>query len=532
MPPPNQSPLSPETRTSRPVVVLAFANDRAEGGRRLRNLPNERRAIQQQLENHVQLEILPDALLHELWEVFERKDLRGRISALHFAGHASGSWLAFEDEEGAPIKAGAGGLAGFLARQTGLVLVFLNGCSTRDQVRRLREGVPAVVATTEAIDDEAAAIFAGRFYAGLTTKPLRQAFLDAADFVKAKYGDDPRGVTRELAVVSTEERSEWPWVLDCDGSYENWRIGGEQLTSSPDAAPTPWWRARWAAWIGVGPLAVGGMAWGAMVLLRPPPPVFEMTLVPAGSVRLCEDPGESSCDAVEVPPFCLSITEMTQAQWQEVHGANPSAGSSGIGDELPVNNMTWAQALETANRLSDRESLTRCYESTSEGWVAEASCDGYRLLTDAEWHRLAREHGEPTCTNANVADYDFLREASELEERYRKYVQYILPFDCGPGINGDGHARLSPVGSMAPGPFGLMDLQGNVAEWVWDEARGHAIVRGHSFAWPGRDDAELDAPVASPVPIDFHDLATGVRYARRPRPGDPGSSPRCPSATR
>jgi hypothetical protein len=59
--------------------------------------------------------------------------------------------LLFEDEAGRPAKAHAGGLADYLGQQPGLVLVFLNGCSTESQVRRLRAaGVKAVVATTPA----------------------------------------------------------------------------------------------------------------------------------------------------------------------------------------------------------------------------------------------------------------------------------------------------------------------------------------------------------------------------------------------
>jgi len=233
-----------EAKDVTPVVVLALANDRAVGGRPLRNLPAERRAIQQQLTARAEVRVVPDALLEEVWDVFGDESIEGRVQVFHFAGHASGSWLAFENEAGAPVNAHAEGLAGFLGRQDGLVLVFLNGCSTLPQVRRLRQGVRAVVATTDAILDEAAAELAGRFYAGLRSKPLERAFLDAVDFMKAKYGGDPRGVIRrELVHEDDDESVGWPWVLDCDDACKQWRLGqvppasvkAKDRTASPQA---------------------------------------------------------------------------------------------------------------------------------------------------------------------------------------------------------------------------------------------------------------------------------------------------------
>jgi TIR domain/Effector-associated domain 1/CHAT domain len=232
-----QEPVA-EAKAATPVVVLALANDRAVGGRPLRNLPAERRAIQQQLAARAEVRVLSDALLEEVWDVFGEESIEGRVQVFHFAGHASGSWLAFENEAGAPVNAHAEGLAGFLGRQDGLVLVFLNGCSTLSQVTRLRQGVRAVVATTDAILDEAAAELAGRFYAGLRSKALERAFLDAVDFMKAKYGADPRGVIRrELVHEDENEIVTWPWILDCDEACKKWRLGQEPPGLLPAVPP-------------------------------------------------------------------------------------------------------------------------------------------------------------------------------------------------------------------------------------------------------------------------------------------------------
>ena len=212
--------------TLRPtVVLLAFANDRSEGGRRL-NLPAERRAIERALKDNVQVEVVHDALVDEVWEAFREQSMIGRVQVFHFAGHASADWLAFEDEAGASMNASVEGLSGFFGRQEELVLVFLNGCSTLAQVERLRPKVRAIVATSEAIDDKVAAELAGHFYTGLRTQPLERAYLDAVDLMIAKRGSDPRGVLkrRELAVSGPGE-SEWPWTLVCDEACKSWRLG-------------------------------------------------------------------------------------------------------------------------------------------------------------------------------------------------------------------------------------------------------------------------------------------------------------------
>lgn len=222
---PEQESARPEI-VGPPAIVLALANDRATNGQWLRNLPEERRAIQRQLGASTELKILHDALLDDVWDAFEDASVQGRIQVFHFAGHASESWLAFEDRQGRQLTAHAEGLASFLGRQEGLVLVFLNGCSTAAQVESLRRNVRAVVATTDSILDGAAADLAGRFYAGLRTKPLEQAFLDAVDFVKSKHQNDARNVIRrELVLASEDERVAWPWFLDCDTACKGWRLG-------------------------------------------------------------------------------------------------------------------------------------------------------------------------------------------------------------------------------------------------------------------------------------------------------------------
>jgi hypothetical protein len=221
------------------AVVLAFANDWVDDRRHLRGLLDEGKAIHGALAPLTEsgaLAVLPaiqNATLDDVIGAFRDRAHRDRIRIFHFGGHASGSVLLFEDAAGQPSEAHAAGLAGYLGRQRGLVLVFLNGCSTEPQVRHLRAaGVKAVVATTQAIQDDVATAFATAFYAELTTRSLRDAFDAAVHAVRAKWGDAPQSLVRDLAGPSTGAAHRaappvWPWVFDCDPAYERWSLAGE-----------------------------------------------------------------------------------------------------------------------------------------------------------------------------------------------------------------------------------------------------------------------------------------------------------------
>jgi formylglycine-generating enzyme required for sulfatase activity len=179
------------------------------------------------------------------------------------------------------------------------------------------------------------------------------------------------------------------------------------------------------------------------------------------------DPDETQHEVLIPRPFELSTTEVTQAQYVAVMGDNPSApewvGESLLGDDLPVQNVTWLQAVELCNRLSALEGLGPAYTITGSEVTWDRDAEGYRLPTEAEWEYAARAGsalvyglvGEPTevCRVGNVLDQSFkTRFGTDLES-----------FDCT-----DGYAVLAPVGRFAPNRWGLYDMVGNVWEWTWD----------------------------------------------------------------
>jgi WD40 repeat protein len=155
--------------TNKPVIFLAFANDREPGGKYLPKLANELELLRQALENTKdQYEVVfePSITLERLFKIF--REYRNRIAVFHFAGHANSYQLLLETIQGAPESINASGFAQFLSLQNGLELVVLNACSTAGHAKLLLEaGVAAVVATSTSIDDQAASVFAGYFYLNL-----------------------------------------------------------------------------------------------------------------------------------------------------------------------------------------------------------------------------------------------------------------------------------------------------------------------------------------------------------------------------
>ncbi len=117
------------------------------------------------------------------------------------------------------------GLVSFLSKQKGLQLVFFNGCSTEQQAQELvAAGVPAVIGTHNAINDEVATNLAIRFYNGIAEqKNISQAYQEAIDEIKIKKGGNVRGLYRKEAKEA--EMKELPWKIYCDEEKTlEWRL--------------------------------------------------------------------------------------------------------------------------------------------------------------------------------------------------------------------------------------------------------------------------------------------------------------------
>ena len=206
-------------QSAKPVIFLAFANDRMADGQYLRNLGNEADSLRGALAS---ITTGPDAK----WELVERPSATAkqivdvfrlygdRIAVFHYAGHADDYRLLLETAQGDTFAAEARDLAAVLSLQYALHLVFLNACSTRAQVDGLRNaGVKVVVATSRAVDDMLAATFAVQFYQALAAgKGIGDAYAAAQANTKIVTGDLTRHL-RPTDSAADHATGEWPWAV-------------------------------------------------------------------------------------------------------------------------------------------------------------------------------------------------------------------------------------------------------------------------------------------------------------------------------
>ncbi|RFU39779.1 formylglycine-generating enzyme family protein [Actinomadura logoneensis] len=159
--------------------------------------------------------------------------------------------------------------------------------------------------------------------------------------------------------------------------------------------------------------------------------------IPAGAVTL-SDRRTRRRWTVEVDAFQLAALPVTQELYARVTGGRPSAAS---GDRLPVENVSWWDAVHFCNALSELDGLPPAYRVHGDEVEWDASAAGYRLPTEAEWEYACRA-GTSGPHYAPLNDIAWYRE------------------------NSDG--RPHDVGTKLPNAWGLHDMLGNVWNWCWD----------------------------------------------------------------
>jgi formylglycine-generating enzyme required for sulfatase activity/chromosomal replication initiation ATPase DnaA len=175
---------------------------------------------------------------------------------------------------------------------------------------------------------------------------------------------------------------------------------------------------------------------------------IEMIAIPGGTFMMGSPEGEGyesekPQHQVTIKPFFMGKYLITQAQWRFVaelpqqHRKLNLEPSRFKGDELPVERVSWYDAVEFCDRLSAYTGKSYCLPSEAE-W--EYAC---RAGTTTPFH-----FGE-TITD-ELANYNASRTfASEPKGEYRD--------------------RTTPVGQFPPNAFGLYDMHGNVWEWCLDD---------------------------------------------------------------
>jgi formylglycine-generating enzyme required for sulfatase activity len=255
-------------------------------------------------------------------------------------------------------------------------------------------------------------------------------------------------------------------------------------------------------------------------------PLEGFVLIEAGTFTMGSPDSELGHQSYETPhevtltrDFELMTTEVTQAEFRELMGDNPSSFVD-CGDDCPVEQVNWREAAAYANAVSELEGVSLCYDCSdgSSGIVCQPSssfatpydCPGYRLPTAAEWEYAARA-GDPRAT--------YNGELTAVDETDTTLLAIAW-------FGGNAGETTHAVGAKEPNAWGLHDMLGNVWEWtsassgpyptgpVTDPTggdQGARVLRGGAWL----DEAEfVRAASTKSANVDerFHNL--GFRLAR------------------
>lgn len=174
---------------------------------------------------------------------------------------------------------------------------------------------------------------------------------------------------------------------------------------------------------------------------------MDLKLIPAGTFIM----GDNSGSSLEQPArqvtltkdFYIGVYEVTQEQYEQVMGTNPSRFK---GAQNPVETVSWDDAVAYCGKLS--------------ALPAEKAADRvYRLPTETEW--------EYACRAGTTTAYSFGGDASQLGD-FAWYSQNAA-------------STTHPVGQKRPNAWGLYDMHGNLFEWCSDRVGSSVVSRGGSW---------------------------------------------------
>lgn len=142
--------------------------------------------------------------------------------------------------------------------------------------------------------------------------------------------------------------------------------------------------------------------------------------------------GDDEMKFVKIDNFEMQTTPITQSQWQEIMGNNPSYFK--YHPDNPVEQVSFNDIMEFLSRLNDK----------NDGYV-------YRLPTEQEWELASKP-----CDEQNIMDIAWCcYENSENTTR--------------------------PVATKKPNSYGLYDMFGNVWEWTSSQEGSYRVMRGGSW---------------------------------------------------
>lgn len=232
---------------------------------------------------------------------------------------------------------------------------------------------------------------------------------------------------------------------------------------------------------------------------------LEMVFVEGGKFLMGSDDGltdEKPLHWVTLDGFWIGKYEVTQEHWESVMGANYWKFK---GSKRPCDGVSWFEAVEFCNKLSEKEGLNQAYSGSGNNIICNFNANGYRLPTEAEWEFAAR---------GGIKSKGYKYSGSNEVEKVGWFRK-----------NSGG--TTSEVGAKLPNELGLFDMSGNVWEWCWDRYSEYnssnasnpsgsntgssRVLRGASIDYDA-DNCRVTGRGGSPPSVDY--FGNGFRLVR------------------
>ena len=192
-------------------------------------------------------------------------------------------------------------------------------------------------------------------------------------------------------------------------------------------------------------------------------PFAAMKLVEGGTFTMGSS-GADTLHSVTVNSYYISNIEVTEGQWKSVMGYNPGYYSA-LGDNAPIENITWYECVRYCNKLSIKEGRSPAYSvngiTNPDNWPTDTASlnkvifdtlsKGYRLPTEAEWEYAAK--GGSLSKGFIYSGFGSLDSVAINKNNSAKTLHFI--------------------GTRTGNELGLYDMSGNVWEWCWDWSQAY-----------------------------------------------------------
>ena len=162
--------------------------------------------------------------------------------------------------------------------------------------------------------------------------------------------------------------------------------------------------------------------------------------------------GDETRHEVTLSPFYIDPYEVTQRDYARVMGTNPSIFQ---GEDLPVDNVTWYDAVNYCNALSEEAGLTPVYTVDGDTVTWDRTADGYRLLTEAEWEYACRAGTDTIYSFGDQVNSDY----ANFQGSYPYLIEenYVSRKDPTVKTSQNRGTTIAP-GSLPANAFGIYDM--------------------------------------------------------------------------